>query len=122
MRKKSRGQRRPTATRSRPRREDAAPREWPPADLLIAALLAVAVIAVWAGVVRNGFVGSDDDFYVYENPHVLAGLTWSGIAWAFTTGYYAWWHPITWLSHMLDVSLFGVNPAGHHAMSVLFHL
>jgi Tfp pilus assembly protein PilF len=72
--------------------------------------------------VRNGFVGSDDDLYVYENPHVLAGLTRSSIAWAFSTGYYAWWHPITWLSHMLDVELFGVKPAGHHAMSLLLHL
>jgi tetratricopeptide (TPR) repeat protein len=120
--KGTRGERRPGGKRSGPRREEAAGREWPHANLLIGTLLTVAVVVVWAGVVRNGFVGSDDDVYVYENPHVLAGLTRSSIAWAFSTGYYAWWHPITWLSHMLDVELFGVKPAGHHAMSLLIHL
>jgi Flp pilus assembly protein TadD len=88
----------------------------------LGALLALAVVAVWAGVFRNGFVGSDDDVYVYENPHVLAGLTWSSIGWAFSTGYAASWYPLTWLSHMADVQLFGVNPAGHHATSLLLHL
>jgi Flp pilus assembly protein TadD len=120
--KRSRGEWRPKGKRSGPRREEPAAREWPHANLIIGALLSLAVIVVWAGVVRNGFVGSDDDLYVYENPHVLAGLTRSSIAWAFSTGYYAWWHPITWLSHMLDVELFGVKPAGHHAMSLLLHL
>jgi cytochrome c-type biogenesis protein CcmH/NrfG len=128
MRKKSRrppqrkAAQRPTPHREAARVRTATAREWPHADLLVSVLLVIATAAVWAGTVRNGFVGSDDDFYVYENPHVLAGLTWSGIAWAFTTGYYAWWHPITWLSHMLDVSLFGIRPAGHHVMSLLFHL
>src|SRR6202162_1880067 len=120
--KRSRGERRPKGKRSGPRREEPAAREWPHANLIFGALLTLAVIAVWAGVVRNGFVGSDDDPYVYENPHVLAGLPRSSITWAFSTGYYAWWHPITRLYQLLDVALFGVKPAGHHAMSLLLHL
>ena len=92
------------------------------ADLLACAVLTAAILAVWAGTVRNGFVGADDDAYVYQNPHVLAGLTRSGIAWAFSTRHYGWWQPMTWLSQMLDVELFGVDPAGHHAMSLVFHL
>src|SRR6202162_342200 len=88
--KRSRGERRPKGKRSGPRREEPAAREWPHANLIFGALLTLAVIAVWAGVVRNGFVGSDDDLYVYENPHVLAGLTRSSIAWGFSTGDYAW--------------------------------
>jgi tetratricopeptide (TPR) repeat protein len=120
--KRSRGERRPKGKRSGPRREEAPSREWPHANLILGALLTLAVVAVWAGVVRNGFVGSDDDVYVYENPHVLSGLTPSAIAWAFSTAYAANWYPVTWLSHMADVQLFGVNPAGHHATSLLFHL
>jgi hypothetical protein len=90
-------------------------------DLLVCALLAATVLAVWSGTLRNGFVGSDDDFYVYENPHVLSGVTPSSVGWAFSTMYYGWWHPVTWLSHMLDVQLFGLSPAGHHATSLVLH-
>jgi hypothetical protein len=68
-----------------------------------------------------GFINIDDSDYVFENPPVRAGLTGPSVAWAFTTGHAANWHPLTWLSHMLDVELFGLQPPYHHAVSVAFH-
>lgn len=88
---------------------------------MLAGLTGLTLVA-FAGVWRNGFVGWDDPQYVTENPHVLAGLTWSGIAWAFTGIEGANWHPITWLSHMLDVSLFGPNAGMHHAVNLVLHV
>ena len=66
---------------------------------------------VYAGVLGNGFVDYDDDSYVTRNRTVLAGLTRAGVVWAFTTGHVGNWHPLTWLSHMLDVELWGRDPA-----------
>ncbi len=79
------------------------------------------VFAVFLPALRNGFVNYDDPTYVTENFHVLRGLSWDGIRWAFCTGYAANWHPLTWLSHMLDCQLYGLNPWGHHLTSVLLH-
>src|SRR5947207_13807707 len=62
----------------------------------------------------NGFVNYDDDQYVTSNAHVRAGLTWSGTAWAFRATHASNWHPLTWISHMLDCQLYGLNPTGHH--------
>ena len=84
-------------------------------------LLVAAVLGAYAGAYRNGFVNFDDDDYVTENPAVSAGLTAAGVRWAFTEHHAANWHPLTWLSHMLDVELFGLDPAGHHLTSVLLH-
>jgi Flp pilus assembly protein TadD len=67
------------------------------------------------------FVSLDDPTYVSENPHVKGGLTWSGVVWAFTSGRAANWHPLTWLSHMLDVQLYGVQAGPHHVTSVALH-
>jgi protein O-mannosyl-transferase len=69
---------------------------------------------------QAGFVNYDDPGYVTENPHVQGGLSWAGAAWAFT-GRTDYWHPLTWLSHMLDWELFGAAPWGHHMTSVLWH-
>jgi len=87
-----------------------------------AAALAVFVLAAacFLPALRNGFV-YDDAQYILQNDHVRAGLTVAGARWAFTTFYAANWHPLAWLSHMADVSLFGLNPAGHHLTSVLLH-
>ena len=68
------------------------------------------------------FVSYDDNLYVTENWHVKAGLTRDSIVWAFTTGHAANWHPLTWLSHMLDCHLFGTNPAWHHFTNLLLHI
>ena len=72
-------------------------------------------------ITHNGFVSFDDPQYILENQHVTSGLTWSGIAWAFGSGYASNWHPLTWLSHMLDCNLYGLNPAGHHLTNLLLH-
>lgn len=85
-------------------------------------LLLIAVIAtVYGQVVGHQFISYDDRTYVTENAVVLEGLTWHGICWAFTTTIDANWLPLTWLSHMLDVQLFGTNPAGHHLVNVAIH-
>jgi len=84
-------------------------------------LLVAATLAVYNPVNRNAFVNFDDDHYITGNPHVLAGLTWDTVKWAFTNYYQANWHPVTWISHALDVQLFGLNPVGHHYMNVVLH-
>ena len=88
---------------------------------LIALLLALVTLVVYLPVVRCDFVNFDDQTYVTENPQVQAGLTGAGIRWAFTTFQAANWHPLTWLSHMTDCTLFGLNPAAHHFVNALFH-
>jgi hypothetical protein len=79
------------------------------------------VLLAFSGVVRNGFVSFDDPLYVTGNPVTQQGLSPATVAWAFTTGFAANWHPLTWLSVMLDVELFGLEPSGHHAMSLGLH-
>jgi hypothetical protein len=84
-------------------------------------LLVLTILVVfWQGV-KNDFTNFDDNQYVTENQHVQAGLTWKNLVWAFTTTHSVNWHPLTWLSHMLDCQLYGLNPAGHHLTSVLLH-
>jgi len=87
----------------------------------IALGLAAGVALAFWGALDCGFLAWDDDLYVTANPQVLAGLRGAGVGWAFTTFHAGNWHPLTWLSHMLDVTLFGVNPMGHHATSVVLH-
>jgi len=88
---------------------------------VVCCLIAVTIAAYW-GVWKNDFVRFDDDEYVLENPHIADGLTPEGIRWAFTTVYASNWHPVTWLSHMLDVNMFGMWAGGHHLSSLLIHL
>jgi tetratricopeptide (TPR) repeat protein len=89
--------------------------------LAMAVLLFVATVALYYPVHNHPFINYDDRDYVYENPHVQAGLTVSTVAWAFTTYHAGNWHPLTWLSHAIDCQFFGLNPAGHHDMNVLLH-
>jgi len=84
-------------------------------------LTLVTLVAYWP-VTRHQFVTFDDPQYLYHNPHVKAGLTPSALLWAFQSGYAGNWHPLTWISHMLDCHLYGLNPAGHHLTNLLFHL
>ncbi len=84
-------------------------------------LLVVAVVGLYFPVHSYPFINFDDRDYVYENPTVQAGLKPSTVVWAFTTYNAGNWHPLTWLSHALDCTLFGMNPAGHHIVNVLFH-
>ncbi len=85
-------------------------------------LLAGIIVFAYAPVSHYGFVNYDDPQYVANNPNVTAGLTWHGVKWAFTTGYQSNWHPLAWLSHMLDVQLFGANVGAHHLTNVALHI
>ncbi len=89
--------------------------------LILCLLLVTCTLAVYNTVTQNGFVNYDDDVYVTANRHVQAGLRLSTLNWAFTTFDAANWHPLTWISHALDVQVFKLNPAGHHYTSVLLH-
>ncbi len=91
-------------------------------SIVICLLLALATLAIYAQTASHGYVAYDDDQYVYENPRVKAGLTASNVAWACTTFFYANWHPLTWISYMLDFSLFGSNPGEQHLVNVALHL
>ena len=84
-------------------------------------LLAVITLALYNPVNRHPFVNYDDDRYVTDNPHTRQGLTADTFVWALTSTEVANWHPLTWMSHALDYSLFRLNPAGHHFTSVLLH-
>ncbi|HVW22492.1 MAG TPA: tetratricopeptide repeat protein [Opitutaceae bacterium] len=86
----------------------------------LGALLLVGTLLLFSRSFRNGFVNYDDPNYVTANPVVQGGLTRAGLAWAFT-GAADYWHPLAWLSHMLDCQLYGMSPAGHHLTSVLWH-
>lgn len=90
---------------------------------LACALLFLATLAVYWPVENHAFINYDDPAYVTENPHISPGLTWEGLAWAFGRlhGERTYWHPLTWVSHMVDCHVFGLKPAGHHLMNVLFH-
>jgi tetratricopeptide (TPR) repeat protein len=114
---RSREQRRrepPKAPAARPAR---------PARLWWIALALVGVtFAAFAEVRHFDFVNFDDQLYVTANPQVRAGLTWAGIVWAFSSSYAANWHPLTWLSHMVDVESFGMDPGAHHLVNLALHL
>ena len=91
-------------------------------EVLIALFLIVAILAVFWPIKNFPFISLDDGGYVTENPQVLNGLSLKGVIWAFTTKHASNWHPLTWLSHMLDIELYEVNPGGHHLTNLLFHL
>lgn len=88
--------------------------------LLIFALVALTV-AVYAPSLQNGFIDLDDGPYITENPVVRHGLSWPGIVWAFHTSSQSNWHPLTWISLMTDVQLFGMKPATFHVINLLLH-
>ncbi len=98
------------------------PASSPTRRLLLHAGLAILALAVYVRVPSFSFVGLDDGGYVYENRHVLGGLSWDGIRWAFTTLTEANWHPLTWLSLMLDATAGDSGPAFFHVTSLLLHV
>ncbi|MEW6599881.1 MAG: tetratricopeptide repeat protein [Nitrospirota bacterium] len=87
----------------------------------VSLFLALATVIVYAQVGGHEFLFYDDNMYVTENPRVQEGLSWNSVVWAFTAMHAANWHPLTWLSHILDVQIFGLNPGPHHIVNVLFH-
>ncbi|MGA2936888.1 MAG: hypothetical protein ABSF52_07300, partial [Syntrophobacteraceae bacterium] len=90
--------------------------------LLIYLLLALAALIAFWQVNQCDFINFDDPIYVTDNIHVMSAITIGSIRWAFTTGHAPYWHPVTWMSHMLDVQLFGLNPRWHHLTNLLFHI
>jgi len=85
-------------------------------------LLITVLVLVYAPVKDYPFINYDDTLYVTEVPQVQQGLGWDSVVWSMTAMEAANWHPLTWLSHMLDVQLFGLNPAGHHLTNLLLHM
>lgn len=98
------------------------PRRGLPRLLAACGVLALLTFSAFNTVLENGFIDYDDPGYVTENPRVRQGLTPENVRWAFTTFDMSNWHPLTWLSHMADVELYGLSPAGHHLTSLLIHL
>ncbi len=94
----------------------------PPPTVIICLLLALGTLALYWPVTHFPFIGFDDDDYITDNPVTKAGLTWHGIVWSFNGAHAANWHPLTWISHMLDCQLFGLHAGGHHLVNVLFHI
>ncbi|MGH8095412.1 MAG: tetratricopeptide repeat protein [Chthoniobacterales bacterium] len=88
-------------------------------EIAIALFLAAIVWLAFGQTLHNGFVSYDDGDYVYKNPEIINGLTFSGIEWAFTHVHAANWHPLTTISHMLDCQLYGLQPWGHHLSNIL---
>ena len=89
--------------------------------LLVCLLLGGITAGLYWPVFRSEFINFDDEVYVAGNEVVRSGLTLRGLVWAFATGHSANWHPLTWLSHMLDCQVFGLNPLAHHGTNLLFH-
>ena len=89
---------------------------------VICLVLALGTLGLYWPVIHHEFIILDDNLYVTANPQVQAGLTWAGVQWAFTNTFASNWHPLTWLSHMLDCQMFGLHPAGHHLVNVFFHM
>lgn len=90
--------------------------------ILIYAILTLATLIVFWPVRNFRFVNFDDHVYITDNPYVCAGLTRIGAIWAFTTNHSSNWHPLTWLSHMLDCQFFGISPGRHHFVNLVFHI
>jgi protein O-mannosyl-transferase len=85
-------------------------------------LLIIITVISFSGIFGNDFITYDDNGYITNNTHVRQGVSIENIKWAFTTFTECNWHPLTWLSHMVDVQLFGLNPAAHHVTNLFFHI
>ncbi|MFC1813394.1 tetratricopeptide repeat protein [Thermodesulfobacteriota bacterium] len=90
--------------------------------LIVSLFLTLAILIVYCQAIHFDFNNYDDNLYVTENQQVQAGLTIGGLYWAFTTGHASNWHPLTWLSHMLDCELYGLSPMGHHWTNIQIHI
>ena len=92
------------------------------AKVLICMFLIVATFCIYSQVQDHEFINFDDDLYITNNLNVKAGLTKESVMWAFTASYFSNWHPMTWLSYMLDYQLYGLHPKGHHLTNLFFHI
>lgn len=112
----------PTVTQGARRREGGPPWHRKAQGALAGIILALLVTGIYARTAGNDFIVFDDSEYVLANPVVRSGFTWKGFLWSLETTEQSNWHPLTWWSHMLDVSLFGLHPGAHHVVSALLHL
>src|SRR5262249_38117956 len=106
---------------ARRRAERSAPRSQGSAAIWIIVGLVALVVLTYSPVGHFHFVNWDDPTYVTQNVDVESGLSWHGLAWALTTTHEPYWHPVTWLSHMLDVQMFGLAPGPPPLVNVAFH-
>ncbi|MBW1801335.1 MAG: hypothetical protein JRJ85_11485, partial [Deltaproteobacteria bacterium] len=90
--------------------------------LLFSLLLAVAVLMVFWPIQGHEFINFDDSVFILENIRIQSGLSFENLIWAFKTTYPDYWHPMPWISHMLDCQLYGLNPKGHHLNNLLLHI
>jgi protein O-mannosyl-transferase len=90
--------------------------------LLICLFLTASSVALFSQTIYYDFINFDDPTYIINNPHLKNGIILESLAWAFKATHAANWHPLTWISHMLDVHIFGMNPGGHHLTNVVFHI
>jgi tetratricopeptide (TPR) repeat protein len=91
-------------------------------NILLFLVLTIITLITYLQVSRFEFVAYDDDSYVYQNPHIRGGLGLAGVKWAFETFHSANWHPLTWVSHMMDVELFGLDAGKHHLVNLIIHI
>ncbi|MEJ2730323.1 MAG: tetratricopeptide repeat protein [Deltaproteobacteria bacterium] len=91
-------------------------------DVVMCAVFVAATLFVYWKIWTHDFIGYDDDKYVAQNRYVSQGLSRESVIWAFRSTHASNWHPLTWLSHMLDVELYGMKPGAHHMTSLLFHI
>ena len=95
---------------------------------LIGLILVAGIFLVYWPVTNHDFINYDDDLYIYNNPHIRDGLTWQGIKWTLSANFFSdspnadFWIPVTYLSHLLSVELFGLNPSGHHLLNLALHM
>ena len=89
---------------------------------LICIFLVVATFCIYSQIQNHEFINFDDDLYITDNLNVQAGLTSESVKWVFTTSHPPYWHPVTWLSHMLDYQLYGFNPKGHYLTNLFLHI
>ena len=90
--------------------------------IIICVLLVLATFAIYSQVQNHGFLILDDHKYIKDNWKIKSGLSSESISWAFTTFYFSNWHPMTWLSYILDYQLYGLNPKGYHLTNLFFHI
>ena len=90
--------------------------------LFISLFFIVATLVAFWQVRNHEFINLDDNVYITDNRHVQDGLTLEGVTWAFTAIHAGHWHPLTWLSHMLDCQIYGLKPGGHHLTNLAFHI
>ena len=85
-------------------------------------LLSLLTLVLYLPTAKYSFINYDDPTYILENSNVTSGLNFNNIIWAFKSGYGGNWHPLTWISHMIDCKLYGLNAGGHHMTNVAFHI